>query len=44
MVIGIDLDSTLVKLNTVTRASMELGYGFDDTHVEDWHQTNFLSR
>lgn len=41
MVIGIDLDSTLVKLNTVTRASMELGYGFDDTHVEDWHQTNF---
>ena len=36
MNIGLDLDSTLIKLPCIELASKELGFDFDETHVEDW--------
>jgi 5'(3')-deoxyribonucleotidase len=40
-IIGIDLDTTLVMLNVVTRASKELGYDYGETDTHTWNQRQF---
>ena len=40
-IIGIDLDTTLVMLNVVSRAANELGYTFDETDTHTWNQSQF---
>lgn len=39
--IGIDLDSTLIKMEAVRIASGDLGYEFTDKHSVDWNHNNF---
>ena len=39
--IGIDLDSTLIKMTVCGRAARKLGYDYTDVDVIDWYQSNF---
>lgn len=40
-VIGVDLDSTLIKMTVCGKAAKELGYDYTDVDVIDWYQSNF---
>lgn len=41
MIIGVDLDSTLIKMTVCGRAANELGYDYTDVDVIDWYHSNF---
>lgn len=40
-IIGVDLDSTLIKMTVAGKAAKELGYDYTDVDVIDWYQSNF---
>jgi len=40
-VIGVDLDSTLIKMTVAGKAAKKLGYDYKDVDVIDWYQSNF---
>lgn len=39
--IGVDLDSTLIKMTVCGKAAKMLGYDYKDVDVIDWYQSNF---
>lgn len=39
--IGVDLDSTLIKMTVAGKAAKELGLPYTDLDVIDWYQSNF---
>ena len=39
--IGVDLDSTLIKMTVCGKAAKALGYDYKDVDVIDWYQSNF---
>lgn len=41
MIIGVDLDSTLITMTVCGKAAKELGYDYTDVDVIDWYQSNF---
>lgn len=40
-IIGVDLDSTLIKMTVCGKAAKKLGYDYTDKDVIDWYQSNF---
>lgn len=40
-IVGVDLDSTLIKMTVCGKAAKKLGYDYTDVDVIDWYQSNF---